>query len=118
APYEGSFFGAVAMGDQGVMAFGLRGNAFVYQEASGWQRLELPTTATVNSGARLNDGSIILVTQAGEVLHYRVDSRSFVRLNVSAPVPFIGIDQVDDDTVVLAGARGITLVSLTMETRS
>ena len=119
APYEGSFFGAIAVGEQGVMAFGLRGNAFVYQDASGWQRIELPTNATVNNGVRLNDGSIILVTQAGEALHYSVDAQTFDRLKVPASAPLVGIDQINDDTVVLAGARGITLVPLNiLETRS
>lgn len=112
-PYEGSFFGAVAVGERDLIVFGLRGNAFVYRdEARAWQRVELPTSATVNGGQRVKDGSIMLVTQAGEVLRSIDDARTFERVKVPTPVPFVGIGQAADDIVVLAGVRGITLVSL------
>jgi hypothetical protein len=39
-------------------------------------------------------------------------ARTFERVKVPTPVPFVGIGQAADDTVVLAGVRGITLVSL------
>ena len=112
-PYEGSFFGAVAVGERDLIVFGLRGNAFVYRdEAQEWQSVKLPTSATVNGGLRLKDGSIGLVTQAGEVLRSTDGARAFAQLKVPTPVPFVGIGQAADDTVVLAGMRGITLVSL------
>jgi hypothetical protein len=93
--------------------FGLRGNALVYREENkAWQAVKLPSYATVNNGLRLKDGSIMLVTQAGEVLRSVDGAQSFVSLKVPAPVPFVGISQAVDDTVVLTGVRGITAVSL------
>ena len=111
-PYKGSFFGAVALGQRDLTVFGLRGNAFVYRDlAQAWQAVKLPTSATVNHGLRLKDGSIVLVTQAGEVLRSADDARTFAPVAVTTPVPFVGAEQAADATLVLAGMRGITLVS-------
>jgi len=110
--YKGSFFGAAAVGERDLIVFGLRGNAFAYREETrAWQAVKLPTSATVNNGLRLKDGSTLLVTQGGEVLRSADGARTFVPLRVPAPLPFVGIGQAADDTVVLAGLRGITLVS-------
>ena len=115
--YKGSFFGAAAVGERDLIVFGLRGNAFVYRdEAQAWQAVKLPSLATVNNGLRLKDGSTLLVTQAGEVLRSVDGARRFVPLKVPTPVPFVGISQAADDTVVLAGARGTSLVSLKSST--
>lgn len=110
-PYKGSFFGAVAVGERDVMVFGLRGNAFVYRdEARAWEGVKLPTAATVNNGLRLKDGSIVLVTQAGDVLRSVDGARTFAPLKVAAPLPFVGLEQAADGTLVLAGVRGISAV--------
>ena len=39
------------------------------------------------------------------------DARTFASLAVTTPVPFVGAEQAADATLVLAGMRGITLVS-------
>jgi photosystem II stability/assembly factor-like uncharacterized protein len=116
-PYKGSFFGAVPVSERDLIVCGLRGNAFVYRdELQAWQAVKLPTSATVNNGLRLKDGSTLLVTQAGEVLRSVDNARSFVPLKVPTPVPFVGISQAADDTLVLAGMRGTALVSLKSST--
>lgn len=110
--YKGSFFGAAAVGERDLIVFGLRGNAFAYREEAGvWESVKLPTSATINNGLRLKDGSTMLVSQAGEVLHSVDGARTFVPWKVPMAVPFVGISQAADGIVVLAGVHGITLVS-------
>ncbi len=111
-PYKGSLFGLSALGAQGVMAYGLRGNALALRRGgAAWDALHLPTTASVNAGMRAADGSVLLATQAGELLRAADDGRSFVRLDAGAGAPILGMAQAEDGAVVLAGLRGMTRVA-------
>jgi len=75
SPYEGSFFGAVARGEAGVIVFGLRGNTFAADDASApqWRKLEVQSTRTLFAGSALDDGSTVLVGADGAVVLVRPD---------------------------------------------
>lgn len=77
SPYEGSWFGALPWGSDGVLIFGLRGNAWRSHlpittagdtpAAPTWERIDTATTQGLWGGARLADGSALLVGAAGTV---------------------------------------------------
>ncbi|HSW12803.1 MAG TPA: YCF48-related protein [Solimonas sp.] len=88
SPYIGSFFGAISLGGRKVLAYGMRGNAYVIDDvmavpeqdptkydpytaetltdpaqiaAIGWRRLDNPVKESLFGGTRLPDGSVLLV---------------------------------------------------------
>lgn len=68
-PYEGSLFGAVAIDDGSVVAFGLRGNALVSSDLGlSWAALDTGTEATLQGGAAVPGGRAVFVGASGAVL--------------------------------------------------
>jgi len=110
SPYVGSYFGAVALPDGSILAFGMRGNVFHSTDLGvTWRKLDLNTTASLNGGRRLEDGRILLVGNSGLLalsrdggqtleLHWSPAGRGFAALAEVAGV------------VVLAGESGITVL--------
>lgn len=112
-PYRGSYFGVVPLARNKVMAYGLRGNAYWSDDAGHhWRKIETGTLATLTAGLSLTDGSIVVVSQGGEVLRSTDEGRSFRLLPVVHPFPFSGVTQADDDKLILSGDRGITEVAI------
>src|SRR5688572_17491093 len=69
SPYEGSFFGLVAIRGEGLLAFGLRGNLYRSADAGEtWHKLDSGTTAMLTDGFALNDLRVVIVGLAGVVL--------------------------------------------------
>ncbi len=66
-PYNGSFFGIDQLGSK-LVAFGLRGNAFVSEDAGlVWRKIETGVDANL-VGAVVHDDRVFLVSQKGDVL--------------------------------------------------
>lgn len=66
-PYNGSFFGIDQLGSR-LVAYGLRGNAFVSENAGqAWQKIETDVEANL-VGAVAHDDAVLLVSQKGDLL--------------------------------------------------
>jgi photosystem II stability/assembly factor-like uncharacterized protein len=112
-PYRGSWFGVIPLEKQYVIAYGLRGNAYWSQDAGQhWRKIDTGTQAALTAGMVLSDGSVVLASQAGEVLRSIDFGRSFKALAVARPFPFSGVAQAANGDLVLSGARGISRVSI------
>jgi photosystem II stability/assembly factor-like uncharacterized protein len=108
SPYEGTFFGAVPVGDKGVLACGLRGNAFISRDVHGGKWDKVATTAPTSLfGCRsLDDKTVVMVGLNGII--QLVDTASGTARNLKSPgdtpysdvVPFKG-------GLVLVGESGI-----------
>ncbi len=70
SPYDGSYYGALPLGDGGAVVFGLRGNAFKTADvkAGAWTQINTDTVASFFGGAALPDGGVALVGLAGAVV--------------------------------------------------
>ena len=70
SPYDSSLFGALPVGDKGVLIFGLRGNAYLSQDvrAGKWTRLETHSVASMFGGAALPNGDLAMVGLNGVIL--------------------------------------------------
>jgi photosystem II stability/assembly factor-like uncharacterized protein len=112
-PYHGSYFGVLPLDTERVLVFGLRGNAYLSDNAGNhWRRLATGTEAALTAGRLLRDGSIVLTSQAGEVLRSTDQGRSFHALPVKQPQPFSGIAETAGRGLVLTGNRGTVRVQL------
>jgi len=112
-PYQGSYFGVVSLEGNKVLTYGLRGNAYWSDDGGGhWRKSETSTQATLTAGLALTDGSVVVVSQGGEVLRSTDDGRSFQVLPVTHPFPFSGVAQARNDKLILSGNRGITGITI------
>lgn len=69
APYEGSYFGITAAQRDTVMIHGMQGNVWLTRDlGENWRRIKTGVSRGINDGARLGDGTIVLVGNSGIVL--------------------------------------------------
>lgn len=109
SPYAGSFFG-IQGSTAGVLAFGMRGNAFLSSDRGvTWQRVKTPTTAALNSAAHSADNRLVVVSQEGELLV--LDHLQLVAQPGQSTMPLYGVAMVGK-SVLLVGRRGVRLASI------
>lgn len=70
SPYEGSFFGALPVGETGVMVFGLRGNIYINSDVAGgeWKKVATDSVVSLFGGTLLADGRAALAGINGTIL--------------------------------------------------
>jgi photosystem II stability/assembly factor-like uncharacterized protein len=111
--YEGSFF-ALAGGSPGLIAAGLRGNAFLSGDAGkSWQKIDfqaaMPTT--ISGATAMPDGSVVLVTLSGQVFQSQDHGKSFAAVPTRAPMRYSAVAPAGPHQVVVVGALGIRVES-------
>lgn len=111
-PYAGTFFGALPVKDNGVVAYGLRGNAWFGNPDGGWTRIELGQAATLTGAATLADGRLLLADEGGHLFRGGDDGRSFAGLREAPQAGLSALVQAADGVVVVTGLRGARRVEL------
>ena len=114
SPYTGTWFGLLATREDQVLAYGLRGNAFVSSDAGNhWTKLVTGTQVAISSATQLLDGRVLLLSQAGELLTGAADgSHDLVHLSGRPGLPLTDVVQTDTNTVALASLRGVVMQPL------
>ena len=108
APYEGSYFGAVAAGDGSLLIFGLRGNVFrSTDEGASWTAIDTGDQRTLMTGSAGDGDSIFLAGAAGAVLRSNDGGVSFSVVPTEGSIVYSGITAVPDGRVLLVGFGGI-----------
>lgn len=93
-PYEGSMFGVLVLGDQHLLAYGLRGHVQETRDGGdSWQELETGTELSLMGGAALADGGVVLVGANGVVLH---------RPDADTPLAVHTFENAEGETPVLS----------------
>jgi photosystem II stability/assembly factor-like uncharacterized protein len=110
--YEGSFYGILVVpdgsGDYELLAYGLRGNLFSSMDkGETWSALSSGTSVTLTSGALLDDGTVFLAGQGGNILIRGPGEQSFKPANNPDRRPITGVIQTDKGNVLLVGLGGI-----------
>lgn len=112
SPYKGSFFGLVTSKGGQIVIFGLRGNAFWSGDMGHtWKKVDTRLEVTITDGIELSDGSLALVSQAGDVLISHNSGRDFQLQPGQESLPIAAIAQARDGSLVLAGLRGIKRIA-------
>lgn len=110
SPYVGSYFGAIALQDGAILAFGMRGNVFRSADLGvTWQKVDLKTTASLNGGRQLADGRVLLVGNAGLLALSRDGGQTLELHWAPAGRGFAALTEVAG-SVVLAGESGIAIL--------
>jgi photosystem II stability/assembly factor-like uncharacterized protein len=111
-PYEGSMFGVLALGQRHLLAYGLRGNV---QETTDmgdtWAELDTGTELSLQGGAVLADGSVLLVGSNGVLLHRAAGASGFTQdfyINERQETPVLSAAlPIGARDVVVAGEKGL-----------
>lgn len=81
SPYDGSFYGGLALTRDSLLAFGLRGNLWRSDDGgANWRELSSGTLAIINDAIKLDYGTVIAVGNAGAVLVSRDSGETFTLL--------------------------------------
>lgn len=103
-PYAGTFFGIDAAPGR-LVAFGLRGNAYVSRDdGRQWQRIETRTDAHIVAAVRASPDQLLLVSQVGEVLALNDADLKAQSLQVPFTSEVLG--------AALAGSRGLAFAQI------
>jgi photosystem II stability/assembly factor-like uncharacterized protein len=68
-PFDGSFFGVSALGNDLVLLYGLQGRLFKSADLGGsWQQALTSVTSGLNAATRLSNGSVVVAGNAGVLM--------------------------------------------------
>lgn len=106
-PYEGSFFGLTIMDDRSILAFGLKGNAWISDEnQKQWRKTDLGAPTTVTAGIHMSDGSVMLGDESGRVLRSTDGGQTFQYVGTPAGAGLTAMLQAADGALIVSGTRG------------
>jgi len=110
--YDGSLYTVTTTCDgKGILTGGLGGNTFVSHDyGETWQQVNLGTTAAVVGSTCLQDGRLVLVTQAGQILVSRDAGQSFEYVKVENPFPLSAVEEGRPGELVVVGLGGVRTV--------
>lgn len=112
-PYEGSYFGALAIGKEALMIYGLRGQAFVTSDSGAtWTAAVGSGPVTLLGGGVAADGSVTLVGSAGSVRISRDAGKTFAPLAPSKIAAFSTALPLDATHALLFGEAGTSVLDL------
>lgn len=111
-PYQGSFFGIT--GNSGsVVAFGMRGNLYLSRDkGNSWRKIETGIPVGLTGATITEEGRIVLVSQAGQVLMSDKEGLSFKRAGNEKPFLAAAVAALDRTQLGIAGFGGVRMQSL------
>lgn len=105
--YAGSFFGALALPNNGAIVFGMRGHVFVTRDGGdSWTRATVPAEVSMFGGHRRADGQIVLVG-ASNTLWVSDDEGLSFRVGLPADRAILADVLPVDGGWLTAGERGL-----------
>jgi photosystem II stability/assembly factor-like uncharacterized protein len=111
-PYQGTLFGVTGTPDL-ALVYGLRGNAYRSIDAgASWIKVDTGVNAGLASGLVRPDGSVVLVSQAGQVLLSTDQGASFKRVKVAKAAPAFAVSDAGNGAIALAGIGGVRVEAL------
>ncbi|WP_213959619.1 MULTISPECIES: YCF48-related protein [unclassified Variovorax] len=116
SPYKGSFFGIVAT-SAGVLAYGMRGNAFLSEdEGASWKPVRSGLAASIVASAVHGvdaDGTLALVDQGGGIVVSGDGGRNFASAPIRSPMALAAVAFSAKTQLVVGGPAGLRTIELT-----
>lgn len=112
APYKGSYFGLTGKGAT-LVVFGLRGTALHSDDGgASWRRSVTGSQIGLIDGTVLDDGSVLLLSQSGELLRSHDHGATFQLLRGVPAGPASAVLVQGNGQLLIAGARGLRTQAL------
>jgi len=119
SPYEGSFYGALPLGGESLLVYGLRGRLFRSDDAgNSWERLDTGTEGLLGHGIVLADGTVALGGLGGATLVSGDRGRSFRRVPVEDRRGTSALLETPRGDLLSLGEGGIRALSLAAGTEA
>lgn len=114
SPYEGTWFGLLATNSGALLAYGLRGNAYVSMDrGASWQSSNTGSQVSFVAAHELSNGHIVLANQAGQLFASDDQGKSFKPLQGLPGTPFTSLTQTASGELLLGSLRGVRSLSAT-----
>ncbi len=111
SPYEGSFFGTLALDGDSVLAFGLRGHLFRSDDGGeSWTALETRTESLLGAAVRTGEGTFVVAGLAGTVLVSTDGGRTFTSRALGDRRGITALTLAADGSVVAVGEGGARIM--------
>jgi photosystem II stability/assembly factor-like uncharacterized protein len=112
-PYDGTWFVLAFPGPGSLFLGGLRGNAYLYEsQQDNFTKVESSWAASFNSALSLDDGRLLLVNQAGQVLESRDGGRTLQLRQRPPGAPLVALAPgASRDSLIGAGFGGLARLS-------
>lgn len=112
SPFDGSFFGIAPIGEYQWLAYGLQGRLFVTSDnGNSWSRIQTGVTSGINAAARLPDGEVIVVGNAGVVLRAKDASFEMIPETRSDRQSITALAALANGGIVTVGEGGAKTIS-------
>lgn len=111
-PYTGTFFGIDAVPGR-LVAYGLRGNAFVSRDdGRNWQKIDTATDAHIVAAVQAGNDRLLLVSQAGQVLAVNGTELKAAPLHPVSTGEVLGAVSAGSRGLAFAQINGVRLIEL------
>ncbi|WP_199724843.1 WD40/YVTN/BNR-like repeat-containing protein [Noviherbaspirillum saxi] len=111
-PYQGTLFGVTGTENM-ALVYGLRGNAYRSTDGgASWIKVDTGVNAGITSGMVRADGSVVLASQAGQVLVSSDNGTNFNRAKVITAAPAFAMADTGNGAIALAGIGGVRVEAL------
>ena len=108
SPYDGTFFGLIGAGDHALVAYGLRGNAFIsFNKGDTWKTINTGIDASLFGSTRLADGSIVLVGDGGFSIQINPIGKVTHLKQTIRKLPLSAVINKIDNSLLSVGLGGI-----------
>ena len=112
SPYAGTWFGMLVTRNGAWIAYGLKGNIYIsHNQGGNWSKIQSNTEASISAATERSDGTVILATQAGELLAGASHSDSFKVIKQLHGFPVTSIIEAHSGDLVITGLRGVITVN-------
>ncbi|MCO4756928.1 MAG: hypothetical protein KC477_02855 [Oceanospirillaceae bacterium] len=117
SPYEGPFFGMMAhsvpAAAESLIAFGLRGNAFISQDKGrSWRRLDVGSDASILGASAVSSFQFTLLSSGGELFLFNLEGELLGRSLTPDSSALSGGFTTEQEMLVLVGVNGTTRLNL------
>jgi len=113
APYQGSYFGVIALQGQAMLLYGLRGQAFRSEDGGAtWTAAAGAGPVTLLGGSAQDDGTVLLVGAAGSVRVSHDGGRTFEAKVADNPSAFSTALLLDAGRALVVGEAGPRILTL------
>jgi len=107
--YEGSFFGVLTLGENTLLAYGLRGHVFRSEDAGvTWQPVKIESTALIMTAVKLKSGVIVLAGQARSFSVSHDNGLTFRAWQPGLTTAVAELLEAPDGTLLAFGEAGAT----------
>jgi len=111
--YEGSYFGVIPYGYEGVIVYGLRGNVYVSRDkGDSWDKMETGSTSTFLGGAALPNGEVAIGGAKGTLFVSQGGGRRLVEIDNPNDGAITGILPVGANRLVMTTDQGVKTIVL------